>query len=323
MNIYPNFRLFKRVFISLLSIGLLIDCNPIQAQNSDVLLEKVIYGSSNGDLTDQGLLRTYYIYTPKSYVPSHPMPLVLVFHGDNGSGHVMSEVSRFNELAEQKGFIVVYPDGVNNKWRLRKKSQRQFDDISFVDHLIDHLQQQRSIDNQRIYATGFSKGAILTQALACHLADKIAAFASVAGSLPVKLQQKCQPQAPVSILMINGTNDQSVHYLGDNKTQKKALISIPEAVNFWRSHDQCPSAATKDVAFAQSKHNSRFSVKTYSYSECRAGSEVLHLAVLNGGHLWYGGTSTDEKINKFNKDLGFNSTQTIWSFFERHSLPSV
>ena len=266
-------------------------------------------------------MRTYYIYTPKSYSPSRPMPLVLVFHGDDGSGRSISNVSGFNELAEQKGFIVVYPDGIDHKWSLRKKGKRNIDDISFVKNLINHLQQVRNIDDRRIYATGFSKGGILTQALTCQLSDKIAAFASVAGSLPMRLEQTCQPPLPVSILMINGTNDQSVHYQGDKKTQKGALVSIPEVVNFWRLRNQCPTYTANDVTLAVDNQSSGDRVKTYSYSGCSAGSEVLQLAVVNGGHLWYGGTSSDENVNKFNNSLGLNSTQTIWDFFERHSLP--
>jgi len=73
-------KLFKRAFIYLLSISLVIDCNPIPAQEINVPPEKLIYGDSYSELTDQGLLRTYDIYTPKSYLPSHSIPLVLVFH---------------------------------------------------------------------------------------------------------------------------------------------------------------------------------------------------------------------------------------------------
>jgi polyhydroxybutyrate depolymerase len=63
-------------------------------------------------VSHQGKLRTYYLYTPKSYNQNRPMPLVLVFHGSNGTGHSIADVTRFNDLAEKKGFIVVYPDGI-------------------------------------------------------------------------------------------------------------------------------------------------------------------------------------------------------------------
>ncbi|NMG22985.1 hypothetical protein DP116_27585 [Brasilonema bromeliae SPC951] len=314
-------------------MSLVTACESMQAQQMTSRQGKVVYGESNGELTDQGYARTYDIYTPKSYSPSRPMPLVLVFHGDEGSGRSISNVSQFNTLAEQKGFLVAYPDGIDQRWSLRKTSKRNIDDVSFVKNFINHLEQVRNIDSRRIYATGFSRGGILTQALTCQLSDRIAAFASVAGSLPRRLKQTCQPQMPVSMLMINGTNDQSVHYQGDEKTQKGALVSIPEAVNFWRDHNQCPAYTAKNVAFVAGNQSDapagsrarrdRSKVKTYSYSGCSGGSEVVQLAVVDGGHLWYGGTSSDKDVNEFNKDLGLDSTQTIWNFFERHSLPFV
>jgi polyhydroxybutyrate depolymerase len=320
MNINFSFRLLKQAFICLSLISVVTACDSIQAQEINLQPGQVTYGDANGNLTDQGLFRTYNIYTPKSYSPDSPMPLVLVFHGDDGSGRSISNVTQFNKLAEEKGFIVVYPDGIDHKWSLRKTSPNKVDDIAFVDNLIDHLQQVRNIDSSRIYATGFSKGGILTQALSCQLSDKIAAFASVAGSLPLRLKDTCKPSLPVSMLMINGTNDQSVHYQGDDKSQKGALISIPETVDFWRDNNQCTD---NNIELVVNKPNSNPNLKAYSYSNCTAGSEVQQLAVVNGGHIWYGGSSNDENVNKFNKKLGLDSTQTIWDFFEHHSLPSI
>ena len=322
MNINLSFRLLKQIFVCFLSVSLMTTCKTIQAQEIIAPHEYMTKGDGDGKLNDQGYERTYYIYTPKSYIPSRAVPLVLVFHGDNGSGRSISNVTRFNELAEQQGFIVVYPDGIDQKWRLRKNNKKNIDDVAFVDNLLTHLHQVRNIDRTRIYATGFSKGGIFTQVLACQLSDKIAAFASVAGSMPVHQQQKCQPLAPVSMLMINGTNDKSVYYQGDEESQKGALVSVREAVSFWREQNQCPAAPTTNVIFVPENQSSNSKVKTYAYSDCRNGSEILHLAVVNGGHLWYGGASQDENINKFNKNLGLNSTQIIWNFFQHHSLSS-
>ncbi|OKH52227.1 hypothetical protein NIES2101_15485 [Calothrix sp. HK-06] len=282
-------------------------CESIKAMET-IPQQKLIYGDSSGELTDQGISRSYYIYTPKSYNPRRPMPLVLVFHGDGGSGKSISEVSEFNKKAEKQGFIAVYPDGIDHKWHLSKNNTNNIDDIAFVNNLINHLQQIRNIDTAKIYATGFSKGGILTQALACTMSDKFAAFASVAGSLPYIFEQQCQPKSPVSMLMINGTNDHAVLYQGDKPNQKGALAAIPEVTDFWRYQNNC----------RDNKNYQNNSINTYSYSNCSEGSEVVQLAIVNGGHIWYGGASNDESINKFNQKIGLNSTEEIWSFFKRH-----
>jgi polyhydroxybutyrate depolymerase len=322
MNINLRFPSFKQVLVCLIVVSFMTTYKTVKAQEITAPEEHITYGDAGGKLNDQGYERTYSIYTPKSYIPSHPMPLVLVFHGDDGSGRSISDVTRFNQLAEQQGFIVVYPDGIDQKWRLKQKNKKNINDIAFVDNLLNHLHQIRNIDSNKIYATGFSKGGIFTQVLACHLSDKIAAFASVAGSFPVEQQEECQPAAPVSMLMINGTNDKSVHYDGDEENEKGALISVPDAVDFWREQNQCPNYPATNAVFIPEKQSSNSKVKTYAYSNCKDGSEILHLAVVNGGHLWYGGASHDESINKFNKNLGLNSTQIIWYFFQHHSLSS-
>ncbi|MEH2063875.1 MAG: alpha/beta fold hydrolase [Nostoc sp.] len=309
MNIYKNSRILKKLIIFLLTATLATACNSIQAEETSITKEKIVSGDNYGELQNQGKLRTYYFYTPKSYNPDRAMPLVLVFHGDDGSGRSISNVTQFNELADKKGFIVVYPDGINQKWSLRGNGQGRVDDVLFVSALIDHLKQQMNIDDHKVYATGFSRGGILTQALACKLPDKIAGFASVAGSLPVRLKPNCQPPTPISMLMINGTNDRDVLYEGDDHTQRGALVSISDMVDFWRSHDQCTSSSGS-LQFSEDK------VKTSLYKACSGNSEVWELAVVNGGHFWPGGFSTDKSLNKFNAKLGLNASETIWNFFQ-------
>ena len=321
MKIYLNHPVSRQILFFLLSIVLVAACSSSQAQQRSRGGELISPSDDSGKLSDQGQLRTYYLYTPKSYNPNRPMPLVLVFHGSNGTGHSIADVTRFNDLAEKKGFIVVYPDGINHNWRIRRGGfSPKVDDVSFVSALIEHLKQVRNIDSHRIYATGFSKGAILTQDLACELSNQIAAFASVAGALPVSVKPSCQPQTPVSMLMINGTNDQSVHYEGDPRDQRGALVSIPETLDFWRKFDSCTSPGQVQQ-LPDPNPRDRFKVNISRYSGCRAGSEVTLMAVVDGGHMWPGGASQDESVKRFNANLGFNASETIWDFFQRHTLP--
>ena len=324
MKISPKKLVPLTTLVFLLSMSLATAFRSIQAEAGSTPREKISDGDFSGDnygkLYNQGQQRTYYLYTPKSYNPDRPMPLVLVFHGHEGSGRSIAQVSGFNDLAEKNGFIVVYPDGNNSNWHLRGNLSGKDDDVSFVTALIEQIQQSRNIDSRRIYAAGFSKGAIFAQDLACELPDRIAAFASVAGSIPVWLKPKCQPRTPISMLMINGTNDLSVLYQGDVKSQKGALISVPETVNFWRSQNQCYAPAAVQQ-LPNSNPRDRFKVNISRYSGCRGNSEVILAAIVNGGHLWPGGASQDASVNQFNAKLGFNASQTIWDFFQRHSLP--
>lgn len=320
MKKYLHHSLTKLVFALLFSSGLIISCQALQAEERGSQPETIALGESSGQLVNQGHTRTYYIYTPKSYKPNQPMPMVLVFHGDNGTGRAIADVTQFNKLAEQKGFIAVYPDGINKRWTLRGNPSGKVNDVEFTDALIAHIKQIRNIDSSKVYASGFSRGAILTQALACQLPEKIAAFASVAGSLPVRLKSKCQPNNPVSMLMINGTNDTAVHYEGDEKTARGALLSIPDVLTHWRSQDKCTSAA-QIKQIPGPNQNDQYYVKTTRYANCRGGSEVVLADVIKGGHSWPGGASQDPNQIKFNDAIGYNASNTVWDFFSHHSIP--
>jgi polyhydroxybutyrate depolymerase len=308
------------ILVFLLSMSLTIAFRSMQAQEGTAPKKVISKTDDSGKLTHNGKLRTYELFTPSSYNANRPMPLVIVFHGHNGTGASIAEVTSFNKLAQEKGFIVVYPDGIDHNWNLRGNYSGKESDISFVTALLDHLQQIRNIDSRKIYATGFSKGAIFTQNLACELPDKFAAFASVAGALPVRLQPKCQPHIPVSMLMINGTNDSAVLYEGDETNKKGALVSVPQTVNFWLAHNQCTSP-NEVKQLPTPKPNNHFKVNSSRYLNCSGGSEVIFDSILDGGHSWPGGASKDASINQFNANLGFNASETIWDFFDRHTLP--
>ena len=90
-------------------------------------------------------------------------------------------------IADTANFIAVYPqgaidpDGGTTSWI--HKSPTDHDDIFFVEAIIDALSLDYSIDQSRIYACGYSEGAILSYELGCRLNHKIAAFAAVSGSM--------------------------------------------------------------------------------------------------------------------------------------------
>ncbi|HEV7594150.1 MAG TPA: PHB depolymerase family esterase, partial [Gemmatimonadaceae bacterium] len=81
------------------------------------------YGANrdNGSFVSSGETREYLLYVPKNYDRRTPTPLVISMHGAGLWGASQKETSRWNELADKKGFIVVYPSGVGGKgvriWR--------------------------------------------------------------------------------------------------------------------------------------------------------------------------------------------------------------
>ncbi|MBV8887542.1 MAG: dienelactone hydrolase family protein [Chroococcidiopsidaceae cyanobacterium CP_BM_RX_35] len=272
---------------------------------------QAVSSDSFGKLVFQGQSSSYYLYTPKSYQPDQPTPLVIAFHGSHGSGRSLANATHLNDLAKQKGFIVVYPDGINYHWHQVKgysSPQIDVDNAACVTALIEHLKQIRNIDSHRIYATGFSSGGILTQSLACQLSGQIAAFASVAGTLPANVTSNCQPQAPVSMLMLNGTGDESVPYAGGKIDGVREAIAVPQTAELWQQHNSCVSKANSQ---------SGKQVDISRYSGCRGDSEVMLVTIKNIGHSWPSATSQTAKQGTAS---AVNANQLIWDFFQRHTL---
>jgi polyhydroxybutyrate depolymerase len=270
--------------------------------------QPVTESDTTGDLVAQGKRRTYYLHTPKSYRPGHPMPLVLAFHEFNGTGREMAQKTNLNSAADQKGFIVVYPDAIK-RWHTEINSTSGIDDVAFISDLIAHIRQKRDIDPQRTYATGLSNGGIFLQRAACQKPGQIAAFATVAAALPTEIKPSCRSQTPVVMMMINGDADNVVPWSGGNPPQIRVgpNLSLPpvlDVVDFWRQHDRCKGQA-------ETKQLPGDRVEETRYSSCQAGSEVIILTLKGGGHIWPGGSGKSQFLD---------ASSTVLEFFQSHPL---
>ena len=79
-----------------------------------VLVEAVSFrvaNRSNGSFLSSGRKREYLLYVPRSYDRSKPAPLVISLHGAGLWGAAQKETSQWNRVADEHGFIVVYPSG--------------------------------------------------------------------------------------------------------------------------------------------------------------------------------------------------------------------
>src|SRR4051794_9131918 len=166
-----------------------------------------------------GLTRTYRLHIPPSYDGSRPVPLVLAFHGGGGPSLNAERGFGFNPLSDLHGFLVVYPQGVENHWNDGRTSPRfpkatEIDDVGFIRSLIDHLTRTCKIDPQRIHATGMSNGGFISHRLGWELSGILASIAPVAGTLGRDVAAIFSPAHPVHVLHLHGTKDRAVPYQG-------------------------------------------------------------------------------------------------------------
>jgi polyhydroxybutyrate depolymerase len=265
-----------------------------------------------------GLTRTYYVHLPSSYVGQQPVPLVLAFHGSGSTGKDFAQQSNLNEISDEGGFILVYPDGYEGQWAdgrgTTPPEQAGVDDVAFVSALIDKLSSELDVDKNRIYVTGFSNGGIFAQRLGCQLADKITAMVSVSGTMAANISEQCQPARPVPTLLFMGTDDPSVPFDGGEVDGDQGIdLSAVETTQQWVLHNGC--SATPSTTQALSALDDGTEVFRTQYSQCKDNADVVLYTIEGGVHTWPGGSESAQTA-RINDNL--DADQIAWDFFQLH-----
>ncbi|MBV6395456.1 MAG: hypothetical protein HFACDABA_01032 [Anaerolineales bacterium] len=277
-------------------------------------------GESEHTLTHDGRERNYLLYVPVSVDWSQPVALVLVFHGGTGNGKSARVMSGFDQVADQHGFIVAYPDGSGRlsddiilTWNGGEccgyAQKTNVDDVGFARAIVAELQSQMNVDAKRIYASGMSNGGILSQRLACEASDLFAAIAPVAGTLNVR---DCVPSEPLSVIEFHGTADLHLPYDGGVGEESLAGVdfnSVAYSIQFWTAFNNCESAPLSE-SFADIQH------ETWT---CPGGINVELYTILGGGHAWPGGRGGWPGADEPTQSI--SASQLIWEFFAVHPKP--
>ena len=87
---------------------------------------------------------------------------------------------------------------------------------------LDSLQARYCVDDKRVYAMGYSLGAMFNYDIACQLNQRFAAVVPVAGSMPQNMTS-CALVDNVALLHIHGLDDPIIPY---NDTWDLSLIHI-------------------------------------------------------------------------------------------------
>ncbi|MDX1735845.1 MAG: PHB depolymerase family esterase [Halioglobus sp.] len=175
----------------------------------------------HSETTWDGYPRRYDYYVPKR-LSTRP-PLVFVFHGSMGDASQSRAMFGygFEYLAEEHGFIVVYPEGYASHFNgcraggPYEANRLDIDDVGFMRNLVDSFDREYGIDRGRVFATGVSNGGQMALRLALEAPDLVTAVAPVATSMPAQDNMGCIPSGqPVAFLLMNGTDDPMNPYEG-------------------------------------------------------------------------------------------------------------
>jgi polyhydroxybutyrate depolymerase len=318
--------LFLVLLLSLLSFNCISGSGRNRSQTpGDSNPAKYDYSSS---IFSGGLQRTYNVHVGSSYDKTRPTPLLIVLHGGGGTGQGMVKLTGFNAVADRESLIIVYPDGFEKHWNDGRGVQWQaqienVDDVGFISALIDHLSDELNIDAKRVYVTGISNGGMMSHRLGCELSQKITAIAPVASNIPVNMASIWAPSRPVSVLIINGTEDPLVPWAGGEirlgRNTFGIVLSVSDTVKFWVGKDQCSPSPTI-TQLSDKDPSDGTTVRKEVYGGCENGAEVVLYAVEGGGHTWPGGLQylPESIIGRTSRD--FDASEVIWQFFKEHPI---
>lgn len=292
----------KVVLIILGVIGLLV-LSGVVAWN--------IADRTNGRLVSSGVKREYLLYVPDSYDGSKSVPLVITIHGFAQWPANQAWVSQWNQLADEEGFIVVYPSGLGTpkRWRVAPTAEDPTAvevELQYFKDLIDKLSSEYAIDPDRIYVNGLSNGGGMSLRLACNLSDRVAAIGGVAGAYLVDLTQ-CPGGVPG--IFFHGQADNIVPFEGG--PSERFNVPFPNIADFVEDYAQL-----NDCNLEENVILNEGNIVGVRYERCDPGADVVFYTIADGGHTWPGGNPLPQNITgKTTQEI--DATRLMWEFFSK------
>jgi polyhydroxybutyrate depolymerase len=262
-------------------------------------LPTLVPGNAKRIVMVNDVKRSYILHVPSSMDNSQPVPVVFVFHGYSGDAADIQLVTGFDETADKAGFIVAYPEGISFSWNAGgccgSAADRKIDEPAFIREMLSDLGTIVSLDMKRIYATGFSNGAMLSYRLACEMSDVFAAVGPVAGVL---VSNPCEPQEPVSLIHVHALDDQVVPFA---RVTFPNFPSTEEDIINWTQMNECTEPSTTEKLLNDT-------ITHTAYKSCKNNTAVELYTFETGGHTWP------------SKDV-WDASQVLWDFFSTHPKP--
>jgi polyhydroxybutyrate depolymerase len=273
---------------------------------------------TNGAFVSSGETRRYLLYVPKSYDSTKPTPLVISLHAAALWPAAQRATSRWNRVADQHGFIVVYPAGRDpihlgpHAWFMGgRRHPATMPDVEFIAALMDTLERHYNIDPNRIYANGLSNGGAMTFVLSCTLSNRIAAFGTVSAAIDLPWSW-CPDSTPVPMMMFHGTADPLVPYGGGKVWAAPAPFpGVREWAANWARRDHCRPGGVETRISSD--------VTRLEYQQCAANADVVLYTIEGGGHAWPGGKPMPAWLVG-RTSTGVDASQEMWTFFANHPL---
>ena len=275
--------------------------------------------------------RHYYLYLPRRYSATRSSPLVVMLHGCKQDAVTFSSGTRMNQLADQEGFLVLYPEQrrLANTYRcwnwFDASAQRAGGEAALIAGMVREVTRTHAVDRARVYIAGLSAGGAMTSIMASCYGHLFAACAVHSGLMyraaesvseatrAMKQGSRASPEATarqaaaqndfvfVPAMVIHGSTDSTVNPVNADQVVEQFMAMSTLA----------GGGSTPLTEFASSESaGERYGYEVRDY---RRGDMLLSRKVLVEGldHAWSGGSGE----HPFNDPKGPDASRMIWEFF--------
>jgi poly(3-hydroxybutyrate) depolymerase len=216
------------------------------------------------DLAQSGWLRAGGLLSVPPSSGSSPLPVVFVFHGAGGTGDEIRDDLAIEDAADG-GAIFVYPNAPLGTWDIRAQSG----DYRNVQKVLGLLADEYCIDGQRVFAAGYSAGAVFTVFLGCNAAPVFRAVGSIAGT-DERFDRRCCSGA-LSGIFVHGDADDTIP-VDQGRTTRDDFLT----------RDGCSQSSVRDSPYCVS-YSGCAPARAVDWCEHQAGHWVPPWA---GSELW-------------------------------------
>jgi polyhydroxybutyrate depolymerase len=284
-------------------------------------------------LTYDGMDRPYLLQVPPATAVAAAagvaaardrVPLVLQLHGRGIDAVRFDRLTGFGALAGEQGFALAMPSAVGEIWNDGRDAAPEGmrpDDVGYLAVVIDDATTRLAIDSRRIYIVGMSNGAAMAARLVCEHADRIAAFAQVAGTVGASVAATCRPARPVPILSVHGTADNAAPYEGGVRRGllTRAMlrhaagpsVGVDEWARFWV---EANGALDGPVV---SELPPDITIRTWRGPS--PSSDVVFYRIEGTGHTWPGSRFALPALLFGRTSRTFDAARVIWEFLAAHA----
>ena len=234
-----------------------------------------------------GVEREFRLSAPSSE-PGTRLPLVIAFHGGTDSQEDFAQQEQFDQLGEQEKFIMAYAiaeqdrTAAEGEWFLNTAATSE-EDNNFAEAIVDELSESYCIDQDRLYAIGYSLGAMFTYEIACQLNHRFAATASFAGTMPVN-PESCDIARGIGILHIHGKLDYIIYYHQDWEWKDGehegvgTMSEVPNLIDYWAAKSSCQAISVE----------TSLTEEHIIHNDCMDDAIIEHYGLQIWDHNWPG-----------------------------------